>query len=599
MKFEIEDGVLENVEATDSETSMIIPDGVGSVGFLNFFNFLNLASITLPDSLYDVQGLRDLPKLDNWDNILVSKGSKFFTSLDGVLYNKSMTELIRCPTGKVGVNIPDSVTSIGDKAFSFCVNLTSVSIPEGVTSIHAGAFSHCRKLTSMIIPFNVTDIESGSFDDCTELSSIIIPDLVTSIGDNAFRSCKNLTSIIIGDNVKHIGDRALIDCSKLSSILVSDKNIYFEILDGVLYGNNMTELVKCLQNKNECIIPDSVTTIGIAAFSFCDKLTSIIIPASVKYIGESAFVACTNLKSIILPNSVESIEYGTFMSCTNLISITIPDSVTSIDNGTFDGCESLASIIMPDSITSIEDNTFEDCPNLTIYAPENCYVESYARENGIAFVAKSDHFRVGANQWHETNSSRSVAKNSCNGLDFITSSEDQLYNDFYDSFDDSDEPFGGCIFLISIMSEDIVSIIVERYADQCGESGLSKYDVVTSDDGIPVHLFRESGICMFEISNEGEYGGPLPQSQETLTDIVKYWVKNFFRNDESRNFEGYELDQYIESAEYLEMMNNLKCKGTYYQGRFKYSEDIADCVDPSHMRGFGFAENYIDDYISD
>jgi hypothetical protein len=645
MKFEIEDGVLKNVEVMESETSMIIPDGVRSIGHLNFFSFLNLSSVTLPDSLYDVQGLRDLLNLENWDNILVSKGSIFFTSLDGVLYNKSMTELIRCPTGKKSVNIPNSVMSIECKAFHFCKSLTSITIPNSVTRIGSSAFCGCEKLTSVTIPCDVTKIEPLTFMDCIELTSIIIPDRLASIESYAFNSCISLTSIKIGDNVERINGSALSQCDKLSSIIVSDKNISFKMLDGILYGNNVNELVKCLPNKSECFIPGSVTNIGDAAFCGCEKLTSIIIPDSVECIGESAFDTCRNLKSIILPNSLESIEERTFTHCTSLTSIVIPNSVTSIGSYAFGGCTSLISIFLPNSLTCIDDKVFSDCtnltsivipnsvtsigdsafwnctslmaiflpdsitnieefafaccPNLTICAPANSYAENYAKENEINFLGKSSDMSSGDTNEYETKPANNVAKKSRSKLDLLTSSEDQLYNDFYDSFDDSDELFGGCIFMISIKSEDIASIIIERYADQCGESSLSKYDVLNSDDGIPVHLFRESGICMFEISNEGEYGGPLPESHETLTDIVKYWVKNFFRNDEDRNFEGYELDQYIESAEYLEMMNNLKCKGTYYQGRFKYSEDISDCIDPSHMRGFAFSEGYIDDYLSD
>lgn len=647
MKFIIEDGVLEDVEAMDSETAMIIPEGVTSVESIDSLGNNQLISITLPDSINDVGGLKFIRNQDNWDKIIVSKSNRWFTSIEGVLYNKSVTELIRCPAGKTSVYVPDSVTSIDSNAFFYCKILTYVKIPNSVSRIGMFAFQNCEKLTSIAIPFNIETIEFRTFYNCIELNSIVIPDRVTTIDGDAFEGCKNLTHITIGDSVENIYC-PFSGCDRLSSILVSNKNNSFKVLDGVLYGSNRNELVRCLPNKSEYIIPDSVTTIGDNAFDGCEKLTSIIIPDTVKHIGAEAFNSCRNLKSVFLLSSVESIEECTFNDCTSLTSIVIPESVTSIGSGAFHGCTSLISIFIPDGITIIDDNTFEDCtnltsivipksvtrigdyvfscctnlisvfmsdsitsigvnafdqfkgcPNLTIYAPANSYAESYAKENEINFIAKSNNMFTGAKQGCETKLTNNVAKKSRSKLDLITSSEDQLYNDFYDSFDDSDEPFGGCIFLISVKSEDIASIIVERYADQCGESGLSKYDLVTSDDGIPVHLFRESGICMFEISSEGEYGGPLPERLETLTDIVKYWVKNFFRNDESRNFEGYELDQYIESAEYLEMMSNLKCKGTYYQGRFKYSEDISDCFDPSHMHGFAFAESYIDDYISD
>ena len=642
MIFEIEDGILKDVESTDFETSMTIPDDVTSIESIGWGACRSVSSITIPDSVSTIEigVFNSYPGLENF---YVSEHNLAYAIVDGVLYNKELTELIRCPQKKASVNIPLSVTSIVDNAFMFCVNLTSIEIPDGVICICKNAFNSCTSLTSITIPSSVISIGDeaftncsklrfinisngvisigdSAFNGCSELKSVTLPDSLTSIGELAFENCHNLVFVNIPSSVTHIGGGAFAGC-EFSSIEISKANRAFTISDGVLYNSKKTQIISCSYTVSSFVIPNSVTSItnsafsyceltsitipdgvtiiGNASFYFCRDLVSITVPDSVVIIGENAFSSCSNLTIINIPPCVKSINDFTFGDCTSLTSVDIPSGVTSIGLAAFKGCESLKTVTIPESVEIIGFAAFQDCPQLTIYAPANSYAESYARENEIAFVAKTENVSAGASHRYETKTTKGRTNIIRSKLDLVTNSEDQLYNDFYDSFDDSDEPFGGCIFLISIMSEDIVSIIVERYADQCGESGLSKYDVVTSDDGIPVHLFRESGICMFEISNEGEYGGPLPQSQETLTDIVKYWVKNFFRNDESRNFEGYELDQYIESAEYLEMMNNLKCKGTYYQGRFKYSEDIADCVDPSHMRGFGFAENYIDDYISD
>ena len=113
------------------------------------------------------------------------------------------------------------------------------------------------------------------------------------------------------------------------------------------------------------MIPNSVTSIGYAAFYGCNSLTSITIPGSVTSIESSTFYGCNSLTSITIPDSVTSIGYAAFHSCGSLTSITIPDSITSIGRYAFQNCSSLKSITIPDSVTSIGDFAFSDCTSLT------------------------------------------------------------------------------------------------------------------------------------------------------------------------------------------------------------------------------------------
>lgn len=121
----------------------------------------------------------------------------------------------KVPRDVVNVRIEDSVTSIGDIAFSNCVNLTSVKIPDSVTSIGEMAFYNCVDLTSITIPDSVTSIGPWAFASCKGLQSVTISNSVTTIGNRVFYDCTNLQSVTIGDSVKSISNSAFDGCSRL------------------------------------------------------------------------------------------------------------------------------------------------------------------------------------------------------------------------------------------------------------------------------------------------------------------------------------------------------------------------------------------------
>ena len=289
------------------------------------------------------------------------------------------------------VAIPDSVTRIGNEAFSGCKGLTSITIPDSVTSIRTEAFRGCTGLTSITVGNSVTSICHEAFRDCTGLTSITIPDSVTRIGWYAFKGCRGLTSITIPNSVTSIGHEAFRDCTGLTSITVGNSvtSIGIEAFHGCTGITSIT-------------IPDSVTSIGNRAFSGCSSLTSVTIGNSVTRIGKLAFNGCSKLQdiyitdiaawcnisglnclmgvasgnkslylnnelvtSIIIPDGVTAIPIYAFKGCSSLTSITIPDSVTSIGNRAFSGCSALTSITVPDSATSIGKRAFVGCKGLT------------------------------------------------------------------------------------------------------------------------------------------------------------------------------------------------------------------------------------------
>ena len=279
--------------------------------------------------------------------ITVDEANLNLSSEDGILYNKEKTVLIKFPNKKqMPLNIPNSVTTIGDEAFSGCSALTNITIPDNITSIGENAFAYCSALKNIIIPDSVTNVGSGAFACCTGLTNITIPNSVMSIGDSTFSNCSKLSDITISNNVTSIGNSVFYRCASLTNITIP--NSVTTIGDNAFCETGLTNIV----------IPDSTTSIGYYAFAYCNKLTSVTIGNGVTNIGFGAFTNC-NLTNITIPNSVTSIEGSAFSGCQGLTSITIPDSVTSIGNWAFDNCFSLTSITYQGTVS---DWAKVDCP---------------------------------------------------------------------------------------------------------------------------------------------------------------------------------------------------------------------------------------------
>ncbi len=202
---------------------------------------------------------------------------------------------------------------------------------------------------------------------------------VLTISRSAFYSCKVLTSIKMPNSVTSIGLGAFSGCSGLTSIVIDKSNSIYDSRDNcnAIITTQNNELIVGSKNTT---IPNSVKSIGGYAFSGCSGLTSITIPNSVTSIGYQAFSGCSGLTSITIPNSVKSIEEYTFNGCTGLTSVTIGNSVTSIGNRAFSGCTGLTSVTIGNSVTSIGNSAFYGCTSLTSITIPNSVtsIERYA-----------------------------------------------------------------------------------------------------------------------------------------------------------------------------------------------------------------------------
>ena len=295
-------------------------------------------------------------------------------------------EAFKNNTSMVSVSIPDSVKSIGDSAFYGCTSLLGVVIPDSVEKVGRCAFQKCSKLASAYLPVNekFTVINTCTFYECVSLKEIIVPDNIVKIEDNTFWSCSKLKNVKLSLNLEYLGRYTFSHCDSLESIkipkslekcgLYHDNNkavgpfSYCEKLKTIEFEEGTTEIAEALlagcTQLEKLTIPDTVTVIEYKGVANCSSLTNINIPDSVTEIGGSAFEDCTAIKKIILTDNIGLMGSSAFSDCINLTEIHMSNKQKVIQKSTFSGCKKLTTINFPSTLTTIGNSAFSGCESL-------------------------------------------------------------------------------------------------------------------------------------------------------------------------------------------------------------------------------------------
>ena len=268
--------------------NIVVGDGITEISSILFNEFKELESITISGTVERLTNdinpklipFNDCPKLKT---INISEDNPYYSSDDGVLFNKTKTELIKYPIGKEnteyeipdgtkaiakhafaknsyleGINIPDSINEISDAAFAECSSLVSASLPDSVNEISYDLFRECSSLKNVVIPDSITVIRGYAFIDCVELNDLLIPEKVQEIEGYAFRNCSSLKNVNVPDSVEELGQGVFADCSGL---------------DYAVIGKNVKELSYTFDNSGIIGVTfNGKTKLGSKVFNDCKNL---------------------------------------------------------------------------------------------------------------------------------------------------------------------------------------------------------------------------------------------------------------------------------------------------------------------------------------
>ena len=300
--------------------SIVLPEGVESIGGAAFYQCSRLEEVTLSKSLLTI-------------------GESAFAEC------KSLSEVV----------IPDGVQTIGDGAFLGCKGLKSVTMSDSVTLLGALCFDGCEALERVRLSDNITTILNSTFYWCTSLRELNIPSKLEVVDCYAFCACAALPDITLPDGLKSIDEYAFMSCYEFTEI---------DIPEGVtLMGQNCFGDCPKLERVS---LPESLQELGTNAFFGCSLLREVNIPESITKLSAGLFQGCESLESVELPPRLKIVGDFAFDGCTSLTEIDIPASVTHINQSAFAYCHSLErATVRNEHLKQIQGGAFAYCPSLT------------------------------------------------------------------------------------------------------------------------------------------------------------------------------------------------------------------------------------------
>ncbi len=369
---------------------------------LEKINIPSGVSYIAEDAFYNCSAFSDISVDDN---------NEFYSSLDGVLYNKSMTTLLIYPNSKTNPSftVPDSVTNIHEKAFYGCYYLENVYFGKNsnLKVIGVSAFSGCNFI-SITIPKSTTTISKEAFNGCFKLSEIIFDDnsRLTSIGDNAFLNCQSLISITIPKGVTSIGKSAFRYCYSLCEVSIlhpqcsihdySDTFYPYAIVRGYV-GSTAQAFA---QKYDFCFVALDGNDNDTVVSGFCGDNADFVITrnGTMEITGDGELYNYYNdkerlwhryrrfIKEVIIADTVTTIGTGMFNDCGQLSTITFPDSITRIGSEAFNECNSLKSLTIPKSVKDIDALAFALCERFEAFNVDPDSTSFYSDEYGVLYT---------------------------------------------------------------------------------------------------------------------------------------------------------------------------------------------------------------------
>ena len=340
-----------------------------------------------------------LSSLDFIEAFVVDKNNVTFTSVDGVLYNKALTELIRYPKAKTNCDYqaPATLREVRSFAFSDVTGLGTVEFKNDV-KLNAGCFSSAEFnklivvnldqrldhyfdkindttsrtfLKELVLTNQSSDLASG-FASRYKLQSFELNGTLKKVGDYAFK-LSDIKKLALPDSVIEIGESAFNQCIKLENVKLS--NSLKIIGDEAFYA--------CPVKNVE--FPQMLTAIGAWSFAFTE-LQYVELPDTVTSVGRCAFSG-SNVKKTVISENLVDISAEAFQNCRDLEIVVLGSKVKNIEAQAFQNCDSLDMIVIPSSVISIDDSAFVNTSeNLVIYCNEDSYAVQYATSKNIKYT---------------------------------------------------------------------------------------------------------------------------------------------------------------------------------------------------------------------